>query len=93
MAEHSPLFIGLVRPPKLLGLPMMYAVTWMFGSALLFIWIQGWPVLVLALISYPLLWLAADWDAQFLDVIVTSLQETPPTQNRKHYGGGDSYAP
>ena len=93
MAEPSTLFIGLVRPPKLLGLPMMYALVWMFGSALIFIWIQGWAILVLALIAYPLLWLAADWDPQFLDVVVTVLQETPPTPNRKAHGGADSYAP
>ena len=62
MAERSPLFLGLVRPPKLLGLPIMYAMVWLFGSVL------------------------------FLDVMVTALQETPPTRNRGVHGG-DSYAP
>ena len=36
MAERSPLFLGLVRPPKLFGLPIMYAVVWLFGTVLLF---------------------------------------------------------
>lgn len=37
MAERSPLFLGLVRPPKLLGLPILYAMVWLFGSVLLFV--------------------------------------------------------
>jgi type IV secretion system protein VirB3 len=69
VAERSPLFLGLVRPPKLLGLPIMYAMVWLFGSVLLF-----------------------DWDPRFIDVMMTALQETPPTRNRSIHGG-DSYAP
>jgi type IV secretion system protein VirB3 len=38
------------------------------------------------------LWKAADWDPRFIDVMMTSLQETPPTRNRSIHGG-DSYAP
>ena len=45
MAERSPLFLGLVRPPKLLGLPIMYAMVWLFGSVLLFVWLQHLAVL------------------------------------------------
>jgi len=67
VAERAPLFLGLVRPPKLLGLPIMYAMD-------------------------PVLWKAADWDPRFIDVMMTSLQETPPTRNRSIHGG-DSYAP
>ena len=43
-------------------------------------------------LAWPALWKAADWDPNFLDVLVTTLQETPPTTNRKLHGG-DSYAP
>jgi type IV secretion system protein VirB3 len=49
-------------------------------------------VAVCAGLAWPLLWKAADWDPNFLDVIVITLQETPPTTNRKLHGG-DSYAP
>ena len=42
MAEQSRLFLGLVRPPKLMGLPIMYAMAWLFGSVLLFVWVQSW---------------------------------------------------
>ena len=92
MAEQSRLFLGLVRPPKLLGLPTTYAMVWLFGTVLVFVWVQSWPVIVFGIIAYPVLWLAADWDPHFLDVVTTTLQETPPTRNRKIHGG-DSYAP
>ena len=92
MAERSPLFLGLVRPPKLFGLPIMYAVVWLFGTVLLFVWIQRSLVLGIAAVLYPVLWKAADWDPRFIDVAMPALQETPPTRNRKIHGG-DSYAP
>jgi type IV secretion system protein VirB3 len=92
MAEQSRLFISIIRPPKLLGLPIMYAMIWLFGTVLLFVWFQHWLIIVVAGIAYPLLWKAADWDPAFIDVVVTTLQETPPTKNRKVHGG-DSYAP
>lgn len=92
MAARSPLFLGLVRPPKLLGLPIMYAMVWLFGGVLLFVWLQHMIVLAIAAILYPFLWKAADWDPRFIDVILTVLQETPHTPNRDIHGG-DSYAP
>lgn len=92
MAEQTTLFIGLIRPPKLLGLPIMYAMVWLFGSVLGLIWLQHWSVVLLGATAYPLLWKAADWDDRALDVITTALQVTPPTRNRQAHGG-DSYAP
>ena len=87
MAEQSPVYLGLVRPAKLLGLPMMYAMVWLFASVLLFLWIQSWIVLALSALAYP-----AIWNPHFLDVVAISLQETRPTPNRARHGG-DSYAP
>lgn len=92
MIEQSRVYLGLTQPAKLLGLPIMYAMSWLFGSVLIFIWIQHWIVAVIAGIAYPVLWKAADWDPRFIDVVFTTLQETPPTRNRKIHGG-DSYAP
>jgi len=76
----------------LLGLPIMYAMVWLFGSVLLFVWVQHIVVLAVAALLYPVLWKAADWDPRFIDVMMTALQETPPTRNRSIHGG-DSYAP
>ncbi|RFC61874.1 type IV secretion system protein VirB3 [Fulvimarina endophytica] len=92
MAEQSPVYLGLVRPAKLLGLPMMYAMVWLFASVLLFLWIQSWIVLALSALAYPAIWKAADWDPHFLNVVAVSLEETRPTPNRARHGG-DSYAP
>jgi type IV secretory pathway VirB3-like protein len=48
-------------------------------------------VLGVAALLYPVLWKAADWDPRIIDVMMTALQETPPTRNRSIHGG-DSYA-
>ena len=92
MSEQSCVFIALLGPRKLIGLPSMYAMVWLFGSTLLFLWVQSGVVAVFAGLAWPALWNAADWDPNFLDVLVITLQETPPTTNRKLHGG-DSYAP
>ena len=92
MAEQTRLFIGLIRPPKLLGLPIMYAVFWLFGAAVLFVWVQHWTVGLLAAGAYPLIWLAADWDPHFLDVFATVMQHTPPSLHGSDEGRVD-YAP
>ena len=46
MSDQSRVFIGLLRPPKLMGLPIMYAMVWLFGSTLLFLWVQSWVCLL-----------------------------------------------
>ena len=47
MATQTRLFLGLIRPPKLIGLPIMYAMVWLFGFVLLFLWVQSWPVIII----------------------------------------------
>ena len=88
--ERSPLSRPLRRPSP--GPALMYAMVWLFGSVLLFVWVQHIAVLAVAALLYPVLWKAADWDPRFIDVMMTALQETPPTRNRSIHGG-DSYAP
>ncbi|MGB3556501.1 MAG: VirB3 family type IV secretion system protein [Jannaschia sp.] len=92
MAEQSRLFLGLVQPPKLVGLPIMYAMVWLFGTVLIFLWVQHSILIPIGIAAYGALWKLADWDPHFLDVIATTMQETPPTKNRSIHGG-DSYAP
>ena len=92
MAEQTRLFIGLIRPPKVLGLPIMYGVAWLFGFALVFLWVQHWAVGLAALAAYPAIWKAADWDPHFLDVFSTVMQHTPPRLPRLPDGRTD-YAP
>ena len=92
MAEQSRLFLGLVRPPKLLGLPIMYAMVWLFGSVLIFVWLQHWQSRLSRRLPIPCCGRRRIGDENFLDVVVTALQVTRPTLNRKIHGG-DSYAP
>ena len=92
MADQFRVFIGLLRPPKLMGLPIMYAMVWLFGSTLLFLWVQSGLVAVGAALAWHALWKAAGWDPNFLRVLAITLAETPPTTNRRLHGG-DSYAP
>ncbi len=71
MTEQDAVFKGLLRAPKFLGLPVIYAMVWLLTGVLLFIWIKSFWVLGWAVISYPLLYAAAQWDPNSLDVVMT----------------------
>ena len=92
MVERSPVFLGLIRPPRLLGLPILYAMLWIFGTVLVLIWSQSLLTFVVAAVVYPALWMAAEWDPNFVEVIRVVSQNTRPTKNRDVWDG-DSYAP
>lgn len=92
MTRRTPLFLGLIRPPRHLGLPLLYSAVWIVGSVILVLWAASWWSLLLALIAYPAMWLAAEWDPHFLDVITTVSKRTRRTKNRD-YWGADSYEP
>ena len=51
MAERSPLFLGLARPPKYLGLPVGYLVVLATGVVLPFIWTKSMVFFLIGL--YP----------------------------------------
>jgi type IV secretion system protein VirB3 len=53
MVRRSLLFLGLIRPPRLMGLPMFYAVIWMAGSVLAFVWAESFWTLLLSALAYP----------------------------------------
>ncbi|WP_297933648.1 VirB3 family type IV secretion system protein [uncultured Brevundimonas sp.] len=92
MAERSPLFLGLIRPPRLLGLPILYAMVWFLGAVLSLVWLQSLWVFAAAAVAYPVLWLAAEWDENFIGVVAVVSSKTRPTKNRSIWNG-DSYAP
>ena len=86
VAERAPLFLGLVRPPSFWACPS--CMRWSgssvrcscsSGSSTSARW-RGRP-------RIPAPWKAADWDPRFIDVMMTALQETPPTRNRSIHGG------
>lgn len=90
--EEDTVYQGLLRAPKFLGLPVLYAMIWILVGVLIFIWSKSLWVIAYAVISYPALYAAALWDANFVDVVFTTLQKTRPTRN-KNLWDGHSYEP
>lgn len=90
--DADPVYQGLLRKPKFLGLPVLYGMLWLLSGILLFIWTKSLLVLAYVVISYPVLYLSAAWDPNFIDVVFTSLQTTRPTLNKKLWNG-HSYEP
>lgn len=89
-AERSPLFLGLARPPKYLGLPVGYLVVLAMGVVLPFIWTKSLIFLSLGIIAYPILWFLADKEPHFFEVLRVSYGVVRPTKNRAFWGG-DSF--
>ncbi|MEM9431801.1 MAG: VirB3 family type IV secretion system protein [Pseudomonadota bacterium] len=90
MPDRTPLFLGLARPPRYLGLPIGYLVVLALGVFLPFIFIQHPAILLLALPPYAVLWVLADREPAFFEILAVSLGAVPGTANRGHWGG-DSY--
>ena len=90
MAERSPLFLGLARPPKYLGLPVGYLVVLAMGVVLPFIWTKSLIFFLIGIIAYPVLWFVAHKDPHFSEVLRTSFGTVRSTKNRT-YHGGDSF--
>lgn len=92
MVKRSLLFLGLIRPPRLMGLPMFYAVIWMAGTVIGFVWSESFWTIPIAVVLYVAFWIAAEWDPHFFDVASIVSRETRSTKNRDIWGG-DSYEP
>ncbi|WVJ71392.1 VirB3 family type IV secretion system protein (plasmid) [Paracoccus marcusii] len=71
---------------------MFYAVIWMVGSVMAFVWVQSFWTLIFTVLSYPALWIAAEWDPAFFDVVTVVSKKTRRTKNRDQWGA-DSYEP
>ena len=69
MAERSPLFLGLTRPPKYFGLPVDYLAVLMVGTLVPFIALKSMWTLALGAVLYPALWVLADREPRFFEVL------------------------
>ncbi|MFC6589872.1 type IV secretion system protein VirB3 [Sulfitobacter pacificus] len=85
-----PLFLGLARPPKYLGLPVGYLVVLATGVVLPFIWTKSMVFFLIGLVAYPILWFVADREPHFFEVLRVSYGSVRPTKNRAMHGG-DSF--
>ncbi|WP_366944121.1 VirB3 family type IV secretion system protein [uncultured Roseobacter sp.] len=90
MAMRSPLFLGLARPPKYLGLPVGYLVVLTLGVVLPFIWTKSLVFFLVGALAYPVLWFVADKEPHFFEVLRVSYGTVRGTRNRALHGG-DSY--
>ena len=72
MAERSPLFLGLSRPPKYLGLPVDHLATLMMGTLLPFVVLDSPWVLAVGAAAYPVLWVLADREPHFFQLLQVS---------------------
>ncbi|WP_425041347.1 type IV secretion system protein VirB3 [Primorskyibacter sp. S187A] len=90
MAMRSPLFLGLARPPKYLGLPVGYLVVLTLGVVLPFIWTKSPVFFLVGALVYPVLWFVADKEPHFFEVLRVSYGTVRGTRNRALHGG-DSY--
>ena len=87
MAERSPLFLGLTRPPKYLGLPVGYLAVLSMGVVLPFIWTKSLALLAMGLPSYGVMWLIADKEPKFFEVLRVSYGKVRGTKNSAYWGG------
>ena len=72
MLDRSPLFLGLARPPKYLGLPIGYLVMLVVGTVLPFVMTKAVWVLALGAALYLPLWFLADREPRFFDILRVS---------------------
>ncbi len=90
MAERSPLFLGLTRPPKYLGLPVGYLAVLSMGIVLPFIWTKSFWLFLIGPIAYFVMWFVADNEPKFFEVLRVSYGKVRGTKNRDFWGG-DSF--
>ena len=85
-----PLFLGLTRPARYLGLPLGYVTLWAGGHVVLYVYTQSLWTVVPAIVSYIVLRLMAEREPRALELLVIRTRQTPPARNRRIWGG-DSY--
>ncbi|ETX13520.1 type IV secretion protein VirB3 [Roseivivax halodurans JCM 10272] len=90
MAQQSPLFLGLARSPKYLGLPVGYLVVLALGVVLPFIWTKSFVFFLAGALAYPVLWIVAAKEPHVFEVIRVSYGVVRATRNRARHGG-DSF--
>ena len=72
MLDRSPVFQGLARPPKYLGLPIGYLVMLVIGTVVPFTMTKSPWVLALGAAVYLPLWFVADREPRFFDILRVS---------------------
>lgn len=95
--DIDPLFIGMTRPPVVMGVPMeFFGFNFiLFGVGLILFMSLSGKVLFFACITLPLHALgtiATEKDAHWMRVVLTKLSRCTPTRNKKFWKS-NSYKP
>ena len=72
MVMRSPLFLGLARPPKYLGLPVDYLAVLMVATLVPFVALDSAWILAAGGVAYPVLWVLADREPRFFELLRVS---------------------
>ncbi|MCY1741001.1 type IV secretion system protein VirB3 [Ensifer sp. SL37] len=92
MVERDTIYMGLLRPAKLLGLPSMAALIWFVSGAVVFMWSESFWGLGTLVLTYPALYGLTLWDPHFFDVIAVTTKHFGVARNKALWQGY-SYEP
>lgn len=90
--ETDTVYQGLLRPSKILGLPIMAAAIWGILTFVIFLWSESFWTIFFTIGSYPVLWALTQWDQHFFDVITITTKNFGVAPNKRLWGGY-SYEP
>ncbi len=90
--EKEEVYQGLLKPARLLWLPVQAAIIWGLPCPVIFMWTENWYSFLLMIITYPFFYALGQWDPNFFDVIMTTTKHFGKAPNKKIWGGY-SYEP
>lgn len=83
----TPVFLGLTRPTTFMGLPLGYGVLLALGTFVPMIGFGSLWWLLILVVAYPPLWLVADRNPHFFDILQVVTACTPRVPGREETGG------
>lgn len=90
--ERDSVYQGLLRPTKILGLPILAAAIWGVTSFIILLWSESFWTIAYAAATYPVLWGMTQWDQNFFNVIIVTTKHFGVSRNKRLWGGY-SYEP
>lgn len=95
--DIDPLFIGMTRPPLVLGVPMeFFGINFIvFGIGFILFTALSSKILFIVAVTLPLHaigYIATEKDPHWMGVWITKFNKCPPTRNRVHWRS-NSYMP
>nr|WP_313372724.1 VirB3 family type IV secretion system protein [Brucella intermedia] len=90
--QLTPLVIGLTRSPTMWGVPYMAVVIIIASTIIGWLASKSFWTLLIAPVSYLVLFSLCAWDNKVLDVLEVTTRKTPRTPN-KSFWGTNSYGP